>query len=459
MVLAAAILLSGIAFFFWLHLTIPRLDRVSAPEEALGLLVGRTMDMDHALTRASWIERVLFEGTAGDTARDRDQAIVWYRELVEASNDPTQELRLAVLEGEAGRAGDLRRRAEAWQTMKEPYPTFARLTQAAYLDPPCDSGEMTLLLAELADALPAGWFYETVALRLASRDGDQQLGAATRETQEAREETLLWKAGWLAGVEWGVAFIGLAVLVSGGAGRIHAQQLRVGSATVPPPWSGWRGTQVLLIGGAAEIVVTIAALLIEPNHPLVRLLAIPVGSLPVLLLAHRVLFVPNGLTCLKGWGIHRPVSGWSGLAVVVVALIATAFLGEVTLSWLADSANLTNHWTEWFDGDLVWGDHTTLAVSLVEYVILAPVFEELIFRGLLFATLRRRYGLGVSALMSAALFALAHGYGLVGFVSVLGSGLLWAWAYEKTGSLLPGMLAHSLNNLSVCAGLVVLLRG
>jgi membrane protease YdiL (CAAX protease family) len=97
-------------------------------------------------------------------------------------------------------------------------------------------------------------------------------------------------------------------------------------------------------------------------------------------------------------------------------------------------------------------------VSLIEYVVLAPVLEEFTFRGLLFATLRRRVGFWWAASISSALFAAAHGYGLIGFLSVFWSGLLWAWAYEKSGSLLPGMLAHALNNLTVCTGLVMLLR-
>jgi hypothetical protein len=95
---------------------------------------------------------------------------------------------------------------------------------------------------------------------------------------------------------------------------------------------------------------------------------------------------------------------------------------------------------------------------LVEYVIFAPVFEELAFRGLLFAILRRKFRFLPAALMSASIFAIAHGYGLVGFISVLWSGLLWAWMYEKTGSLLPGILAHAINNLLVCLAVMALLR-
>ena len=64
-----------------------------------------------------------------------------------------------------------------------------------------------------------------------------------------------------------------------------------------------------------------------------------------------------------------------------------------------------------------------------------------------------------AATLSAAIFALAHGYGAAGFGSVFASGLLWAIAYERTGSLLPNTAAHVLNNVAAALGVLLLLRG
>jgi hypothetical protein len=38
------------------------------------------------------------------------------------------------------------------------------------------------------------------------------------------------------------------------------------------------------------------------------------------------------------------------------------------------------------------------------------------------------------------------------------SGLLWAWVYERTGSLLAPILAHVVNNAAVAVALTALLR-
>src|SRR4030095_14571368 len=88
----------------------------------------------------------------------------------------------------------------------------------------------------------------------------------------------------------------------------------------------------------------------------------------------------------------------------------------------------------------------------------APLGEEVAFRGVLYAALRSRFGVMPAAALSAAVFALAHGYGGLGVVAVFWSGALWALSYEKTGSLWPSIIAHCLGNLMATAGVMALLR-
>jgi membrane protease YdiL (CAAX protease family) len=120
--------------------------------------------------------------------------------------------------------------------------------------------------------------------------------------------------------------------------------------------------------------------------------------------------------------------------------------------------HLTSHWSEWFDEELAFGGTGAVAASLAGAIVFAPVFEEIVFRGILFATLRRRMGAGLAMVTSGLIFAFAHGYGALGFVDVLWSGVLWAWAFERTGSVLPGMMAHALTNLLVSVTVLALLR-
>jgi uncharacterized protein len=77
--------------------------------------------------------------------------------------------------------------------------------------------------------------------------------------------------------------------------------------------------------------------------------------------------------------------------------------------------------------------------------VLAPLAEEVFFRGFVYQTYKRRYSPLVAALLSSVLFASLH-VNLQAFMPILLMGLLLAWLYQRTGSLLPGTLAHGLNN-------------
>lgn len=80
-------------------------------------------------------------------------------------------------------------------------------------------------------------------------------------------------------------------------------------------------------------------------------------------------------------------------------------------------------------------------------VILAPVFEELLFRKDIFSLLKMRFSLSWTVGLSALLFAAIHGYSVEGFVSCLVAGGLFAILMARTGKLFPCIIAHILCNL------------
>lgn len=458
-VLSAIVLCASIGLFAWFMLSLPRLDRVASPERALHLMVSRTMDVEEGLLRAPEWERIFFEIAVGSDANERDQAIAWYEELSSYSEDPAVHLNLAVLEAEAGRLSQVTNKADAWVEAEAPFPLFARLLRAAYQGERISLEEEQGLQAELAELLPAGWFYDRLAIKLARQAGDHALQASVEAASTARAEALLWRSRALAAAELTIMLFGGSVLVSVWLRRHRrSDALRVGSASLPPRWPGGIGAAVLLRGGAIGAVLTVAFLFAAIDYTSLRVLAIPLTNLPLLLLARRHLLKPTGLGFVEGFGLKPTWRNLPRFAMVVPAIMAAGLLGEWVLGKVTEPLSLSSHWTEWFDADLVWASPSVMSISLLEYVIFAPVFEELAFRGLLFAILRRRYGWERSALISAGLFAIAHGYGLVGFLSVFWSGMVWAWAYEKTGSLLPGMIAHATNNLFVCLSVIALLR-
>jgi uncharacterized protein len=106
--------------------------------------------------------------------------------------------------------------------------------------------------------------------------------------------------------------------------------------------------------------------------------------------------------------------------------------------------------------DVTAGGLTTL-FAVVAAVVMAPLVEEVVFRGVLFQGLKRRIGLWPGALVSGLLFAVVHvevQQPLYSSAFVL-LGLLFAWTMHRFGSLLVPIVAHAAFN-AVSVGLTLL---
>jgi len=80
-------------------------------------------------------------------------------------------------------------------------------------------------------------------------------------------------------------------------------------------------------------------------------------------------------------------------------------------------------------------------------VVLAPIVEEIIFRGLLYRMLRERWGILVSVVVSAVFFSMVH-HGLLVSPQLIG-GIIFALAYEWSRSLWVAIGLHMGANAAV----------
>ncbi len=83
-----------------------------------------------------------------------------------------------------------------------------------------------------------------------------------------------------------------------------------------------------------------------------------------------------------------------------------------------------------------WAQLTTL-------LLLAPLSEELFFRGILVPSLRQHYGVALTIVISALIFMGGHGNFAVGPLVL---GLINAWIYLRYGSLIPCIVFHLISN-------------
>jgi membrane protease YdiL (CAAX protease family) len=86
-----------------------------------------------------------------------------------------------------------------------------------------------------------------------------------------------------------------------------------------------------------------------------------------------------------------------------------------------------------------------LVPSLLLLALLAPIVEELVFRGLIYGWVAGRWGTIAGFIVSSLAFAAAH-FEPAHIVLVLPLGLLFGWMRRRTDSLLPSLVSHILNN-------------
>jgi membrane protease YdiL (CAAX protease family) len=88
-------------------------------------------------------------------------------------------------------------------------------------------------------------------------------------------------------------------------------------------------------------------------------------------------------------------------------------------------------------------------LAILLHVLLGPLLEEVVYRGLFLQLARRYLPLWVAIVLSSAAFAITHlprGFGTVAVAFPLGC--LFAWMVVRSGSLYPGYLCHVMINFA-----------
>lgn len=137
--------------------------------------------------------------------------------------------------------------------------------------------------------------------------------------------------------------------------------------------------------------------------------------------------------------LWAPTAGWPRDVVAGIVLgLLLAFMTGIRIQLdLAEAPRPPS----WFAG-LVWRQTTLgdISVLLLALGLVAPVAEEIFFRGVLYPALRKTLPTVPSVLLSSAAFGAAHFESMRLHAFLLG--LVAAILVEYTGSLVPAILAH-----------------
>lgn len=222
----------------------------------------------------------------------------------------------------------------------------------------------------------------------------------------------------------------------------------------------------------ASVVATVLAVLVEKgpdgmamlrdSEQLMEIMGSPIGLALTMTLPQLALVVPALLAAalspvpfLRRLGL---VSGHWPLALWGVAAMATPIIGlisSVLVTAVMDESDSLNDMTEVFRKLGAAGMLIPLAISVG---LIPGVCEELLFRGYLQSRLSTAWGTSwgawgtaLSILITSTIFAAFH-MDPVHSVGVFALGLYLGWIAWASGSIVPAMLAHFVNNfLSVLA--------
>lgn len=154
-------------------------------------------------------------------------------------------------------------------------------------------------------------------------------------------------------------------------------------------------------------------------------------------LSHRDLIHPS---------TNSALSTFVFLVPPVLLLIPLTLLLDYSLIGLLEALFPLSAWEQQAFEGMATGTLTTV----VSVCLIAPVVEEMLFRGILLRAFLERYPRGLAIAYSALFFGAAH-LNIYQFVLAFGLGLLLGWLYERSRSLVPCIALHAALNSTVIA--------
>lgn len=208
------------------------------------------------------------------------------------------------------------------------------------------------------------------------------------------------------------------------------------------------GSTAWLLAGAllAALLLAVATVVLFPDWPQIVAMAVPTELAMIGAIAWAVR--RTGLPWRRALGL-RP------LPFVMLGPLALVLVGSVTVFSemyviVQRLVPIPPEFEALLRDLLRIGDRTDLVLTVVVAVILAPVLEEALFRGVVLHGLTRRRGPRSATLWTAAFFAFFHFYNPWQIVPTFFLGLVLAWVVLVTRTLWASIVLHAaFNGLSL----------
>lgn len=233
----------------------------------------------------------------------------------------------------------------------------------------------------------------------------------------------------------------------------------------PPLWR-WRDLAIILIGTISILVFGVILIIvinvIRGANP--EDLLKPTVAQTISLTALEAVALIGGVYLFglrrKGFdweavGIRSTSANWY-LVAILATLIVIPLASLVTIAvYFAAGQTLENPQLDFLLPEGLSAIDALVMLILAGFI--APLGEELLFRGVIYTIFRERWGIWLSVLLSSFIFAVIHGNVAVGITGFL-LGIVAAVIFELSRSLWTAVLVHAINNSLKIALLYILVN-
>lgn len=154
------------------------------------------------------------------------------------------------------------------------------------------------------------------------------------------------------------------------------------------------------------------------------------------------------ITVFAGVQFRKERSGETGFRMEIpsIAMIFVILITAAAFMVVIDPLTSIFPIPDWFE-EMMYRNIGIDLPSFLMIVVMAPVFEEMLFRGIMLEGFLRNYKPAKAIILSALIFGVIHMNPWQAFGAFL-LGLFIGWIYWKTKSLVISMLIHMVNNLA-----------
>lgn len=206
-------------------------------------------------------------------------------------------------------------------------------------------------------------------------------------------------------------------------------------------WSTWNGARILALVIALQSAgFILQGVIFGTGLPMFS--AVGLGTVLGILVPIFFLSRQPGMSLARDFGLVA-ISGKTialSAAMALASLMPMSLLGSLSVQIKAPDPE----WVQYMADNLP-GNGLELVLALITVSIIAPLAEEIVFRGILYRLVRRTWGIPHAFTISTLVFAIVHfqPWFMLGLVGV---GFIMAFVYQATGSVLAAAVTHMVYN-------------